>query len=202
MNYCADFGKRLREARVLSGMKQPALADKIGISSQMISAYENGKRSPSIEVAAALAKELNVSLDYLCGLESNESNNMEISSYGAAIQYLSKLSQYFDCTCEVVVRPLPEDECEEFEAFPGHFEVIDSYKEVVISIDDPALESFIGRWTEMESIHRKMIISDEIMDSWYSGEIERAKTYELTPRDKRNTRWFGIRPERKSKQKD
>lgn len=67
------FAKRLKIARLQRDIKQKELAEKIGVRSATVSAYENENESkratPSLENAIAIAKELNVSLDYLCGLE-------------------------------------------------------------------------------------------------------------------------------------
>ena len=68
------FAKRLREARESRGMKQNALAEKVGVSAQTISAYEKGGqadkgKNPTLENAVAIANELGVSLDWLCGRE-------------------------------------------------------------------------------------------------------------------------------------
>jgi transcriptional regulator with XRE-family HTH domain len=61
------FGQRLRLARKRAGLSLRELADRIGndVSAQAISKYESGKMLPSSGVLVALAKALNVSLDFL-----------------------------------------------------------------------------------------------------------------------------------------
>ncbi len=68
------FAERLHIARRRKRLKQRELAERIGLSYQSISAYENvdkcgNTKSPSLEHAVAIAKELEVSLDWLCGIE-------------------------------------------------------------------------------------------------------------------------------------
>jgi transcriptional regulator with XRE-family HTH domain len=64
----STFGRRLREARTASDTTQAALATLVGVTgAQLISRYERGLISPSIDTAVRLADALNVSLDYLTG---------------------------------------------------------------------------------------------------------------------------------------
>ena len=61
------FGKRLRELRQEKGLKQKELASVAGVSVNMISLLERGRRSPSTETVVRLAKSLGVTADYLLG---------------------------------------------------------------------------------------------------------------------------------------
>lgn len=75
------FSKRLKSSRENANMKQSELSEKTGVTSATISAYENAKAdkniNPSLENVCKIASVLNVSLDWLCGLEktSNSENN-------------------------------------------------------------------------------------------------------------------------------
>lgn len=68
----SKFSERLVNARRICGKTQKALADVLGVKANTISAYEKGKAVPSIDSAAKLANELNVSLDWLCGMNDNK----------------------------------------------------------------------------------------------------------------------------------
>jgi transcriptional regulator with XRE-family HTH domain len=61
------FGERLRLARKRAGLSLRELAERMGndVSAQAISKYESGKMLPSSSVLVALAKALDVSLDFL-----------------------------------------------------------------------------------------------------------------------------------------
>lgn len=61
------FGQRLREARKNRGLEQQKLAEKVGLPPSSISHFENGSRKPSFDNLRALAKELDVTTDYLLG---------------------------------------------------------------------------------------------------------------------------------------
>ena len=59
---CSEKLKALREAR---GLTQLQVANRIGISKAMISAYETASTAPSIEVLIRLSRLFGVSVDYL-----------------------------------------------------------------------------------------------------------------------------------------
>lgn len=68
-----DFGNRLKELRIQSGLTQKQLADQIGITKSVISFYELRERTPSPEVLVKLASVFHVSADYLLGIEKVKS---------------------------------------------------------------------------------------------------------------------------------
>ncbi|ODT52741.1 MAG: transcriptional regulator [Niastella sp. SCN 39-18] len=75
------FGKRLGEVRKVKKMSQDELAKKLNVHGAVIGRYERDEVKPSIEVAAAIADALEVSLDYLVGntdllLEKNVVNKI------------------------------------------------------------------------------------------------------------------------------
>lgn len=59
---CSEKLKALREAR---GLTQQQVAQRVGISKAMISAYETASKAPSIEVLIRLSRLFGVSVDYL-----------------------------------------------------------------------------------------------------------------------------------------
>jgi transcriptional regulator with XRE-family HTH domain len=61
------FGKRLAEVRKLKKLSQDELAKKVEVHGAVIGRYERDEVKPSIEMAAAIAEALEVSLDYLVG---------------------------------------------------------------------------------------------------------------------------------------
>ena len=60
---------RIKELRKKVGLSQAQLANKIGISNQIISFYENNKREPKIETWQALASFFDVTVPYLQGID-------------------------------------------------------------------------------------------------------------------------------------
>lgn len=67
-----DLGSILRALRLKENMTQAQLAQKLGLTRSVISAYETGLRLPSYDILIHIAKLYNVSTDYLLGLEKKQ----------------------------------------------------------------------------------------------------------------------------------
>ena len=64
-------GKRIRQARVLAGLTQEQLAEKIGVSRTAVVRWEAAETEPTLEHLLALATSLRVSADYLLGIDEH-----------------------------------------------------------------------------------------------------------------------------------
>ena len=67
-----DFGNTLKTLRLRENMTQAQLAQKLGLTKSVISAYETGLRLPSYDVLIHISKIFKVSTDYLLGVESEQ----------------------------------------------------------------------------------------------------------------------------------
>lgn len=68
-----NVGKKIKEARIKSGMTQKQLANKLGITPTVISNYEtNRKNDPRASTIRNLSKSLGVTSDYLLDLEKRD----------------------------------------------------------------------------------------------------------------------------------
>lgn len=61
----AEFGENIRKAREEMGITQQTLADKLYVTRQAVSRWENGSRYPDLLTAKSLAAALETSLDEL-----------------------------------------------------------------------------------------------------------------------------------------
>ena len=66
-----ELGRKLRSLRLDRGLHQRQVAERIGVTTSVISAYENNIRQPSYEVFIKLARLFDVSADYLLGIDDN-----------------------------------------------------------------------------------------------------------------------------------
>lgn len=64
-----DFGNTLKTLRKQHNMTQAGLAQKIGLTKSVVSAYETGLRMPSYDVLISLSRIFKVTTDYLLGIE-------------------------------------------------------------------------------------------------------------------------------------
>ncbi len=67
-----DFGNILKTQRLKKDMTQAQLAQKLGVTKSVISAYETGLRLPSYDILIHIAKLFNVSTDFLLGGENKQ----------------------------------------------------------------------------------------------------------------------------------
>lgn len=61
---------KLRALRLQNNLTQKNVADRLGISASIVSAYENAERVPSLEALLALSSLYRCSTDYLLGKEN------------------------------------------------------------------------------------------------------------------------------------
>lgn len=64
-----NFGNRLKTLRIKKKLTQQQLADLLGLTKSVISAYENGLRYPAYYVLIKIARIFKVSTDFLLGVE-------------------------------------------------------------------------------------------------------------------------------------
>ena len=135
------FAQRLKAARLKSGISQKHLAERVGIRSATLSAYENAdaeKRiTPSLENAVALAKTLGVSLDYLCGIDSSEIEKSAVDEIREYLYMLTRTIKLFPKADQISV------------CFPS----------------ESAVCSFLKGWTDVWKAYRSGALDNEIYDS-------------------------------------
>ena len=66
------YRKRIRKVRRKRDITQKQLAEKIGIKHQQYSRYENQENEMTVPVLIKIAEELEVSADYLLGLDTEK----------------------------------------------------------------------------------------------------------------------------------
>lgn len=87
------LGERLQEQRLLKNLSQKEVAQAVNVSASIVSNYEKGERTPSLEILMALARLYQCSTDYLIGFEKIEKDQLlDISMLNEEQQ---KLLQHF-----------------------------------------------------------------------------------------------------------
>lgn len=59
------LGIRIALCRKMHGLSQAELAERLGVSPSAIGMYEQGRRTPSIDILILLAREFSISLHFL-----------------------------------------------------------------------------------------------------------------------------------------
>ena len=86
------LSKKIYELRTSFNWTQVQLAQKLGITKQTVSNWENDNIQPSIDMLVKLSKIFNVSADYLLGLTPTNSINVD----GLPIEFVSHIVQIID----------------------------------------------------------------------------------------------------------
>ncbi len=84
------FGEKLNILRKEMGLTQKEFSALVGIPQPSLSAYENGKNSPTADVLMNIADKCNVSLDWLCSRSNMRTN---VSTLGDVFAFLSALTE-------------------------------------------------------------------------------------------------------------
>ena len=65
------LNERIRELRLAAGFSQVELAEKLGVSKQSVSNWENDNIQPSIEMLVKISRIFNVSTDLILGEDNH-----------------------------------------------------------------------------------------------------------------------------------
>ena len=74
-----DFSVRIKNLRRKNNMTQEQLAQRVGLTKSVISAYETGIRMPSYDSLLAISRVFKVSCDFLLGNESSDLDIVDLS---------------------------------------------------------------------------------------------------------------------------
>lgn len=70
------LGEKLQSQRMLHKLSQKEVASMLDVSPAVISNYENGERTPSVEMLMSLAGLYHCSTDYLLGLSKDTNDRL------------------------------------------------------------------------------------------------------------------------------
>lgn len=102
------LGDKLQYLRKDMSMSQKDFADFLGIPQPSLSAYENNRNSPTVDVLINIAKKCNISLDWLCGISSTK---YTLSSLSDIAEVLYALMETDNIKLDIEVHDhLPNDE--------------------------------------------------------------------------------------------
>lgn len=86
------LSKRIFELRLSYNWTQVQLAQKLGVTKQTVSNWENDNIQPSIDMLIKISNIFNVSTDYMLGLTPTNSINVD----GLPTEFVSHLVQIID----------------------------------------------------------------------------------------------------------
>lgn len=74
----AALGENIRKARIIKGMSQHYLADRLHVDRSTIASWETGRRVPDVDMIARIAEVLSVPVDTLIGEEDHQKKPLVI----------------------------------------------------------------------------------------------------------------------------
>ncbi len=86
------LSKRIYELRMSFGWTQVQLAQKLGVTKQTVSNWENDNIQPSIDMLVKISKIFNTSTDYLLGLTPTNIINAD----GLPTEFVSHIVQFIN----------------------------------------------------------------------------------------------------------
>ena len=93
------LNERIRALRITKGINQIQLANKLGVTKQSISNWENDNILPSVDLLVKLAAFFSVSTDYLLGLDNRRTLSVENLS-DTQIAHLQLLIEDLQSVCK------------------------------------------------------------------------------------------------------
>lgn len=155
------FSERLKEARQKAKLTQKQLAELSDVTAATISSYESegGTKVPSLDKVIALAKALNVSIDWLCGIETKKESYEDISSEN----FLKSL-----------VNALMETSCEYVKDI-----TIDGQLCSIICYENKLINNFIRKAYDVIKIYRDGTLSKDLFEACIDKLLSDYKYYEM-----------------------
>ncbi|MBE6130654.1 MAG: helix-turn-helix transcriptional regulator [Erysipelotrichaceae bacterium] len=99
------IGENIKNYRIEKGMTQKELADKLFVTAQAVSRWENNEVEPSLNTIVILAEIFEVSVDELCGKEKPVVETQVVNNY----VYEEPIKQHL-AVCEICNKPIYESD--------------------------------------------------------------------------------------------
>lgn len=170
-----NLGNKIKILRTEVKMNQKEFAEKIGIKQSTLSSYENGNAYPSNEVLLTIAKDFNVSLDWLFGLSQSKSN---ISTVGDIADFLMQMDEIKELRFELDINNrLPNDMEDEENKWTASVKFYGNDNEHSMNAD---MCNFLGSFEENRNSLESYFTSKELYDIWKEKEVKYYSTLPLT----------------------
>lgn len=100
------IGQNIRRLRTEKQMTQKALADKLFVTAQAVSRWENGEVEPSLSTVTEIARIFNVSADEILGIDTTPQAEKAKPETTVRTEYIYKESPPVLGVCEVCNKPI------------------------------------------------------------------------------------------------
>ena len=169
------FAARFKEAREKKNITIKALQPLVGASPSALNGYATGKTQPPLDVAMKIAKELDVSLDWLCGMETNTHNQFSIDTAGDYLRILSLL-----LTTKIIDAPTRTTPTTTYVGGSVFGAYITEHDSIEIQNERvPGYHLNFSNWKKLIELYQKGEIDQEVYAAWIEKKIESLSQYQL-----------------------
>lgn len=160
---------RIKELRKNMHKTQAEFAEYVGCTAATLSAYENGAKSPSLEIVKNIAEKCHVSMDWLCGIDTIKNETVE--NYGELLKYLIKA--FNNQELDVHIYEPPNE--------PWRTD-INLYFSLTENIEYTALfKETLDDWLAMRNLLFKEAIKQDVFDLWLEDSARKFSGYKIAP---------------------
>lgn len=158
------LGSRIKELRGIYNMSQRDFSKYVGCTAATLSAYENGSKSPSLEIVKGIAEKCNVSIDWLCGLVSKRNNEDNLVTYADLFRLIIKISNHSMGGNKWNVFYVEESNTNDIfsECHPAY---------ATMQTSDTQVLSFFKDWEKMYALYNAGTIDEHLYSLWVNDRI-------------------------------
>lgn len=162
---------RIKELRSSMKMTQKEFSTFVGCTAATLSAYENGSKSPSLEIIKGIAEKCNVSIDWLCGLSDKKSISNIPQTLADIFEMLFLIQEYSEIQIyahedNVFIRN-SDNEISFLEKSTIH----------EIGFQPYTIDSFMEDWQKMHDMYLSEKIDEEVYSLWKEKTLKKAMSY-------------------------
>lgn len=167
------LGVRIKELRSKVGKNQRDFAKMVGCTAATLSAYENGSKSPSLEIVKGIAEKCHVSIDWLCGLTEKENYQEDLVTYADMLRLIIKLSRSEMIFKKWEVLFVSSNKDNIFAEQHPDF--------AILRTSDYDVVCFFKDWEQMYNLYNTSTIDKHLYDLWLEDRLQHYENMPLVP---------------------
>lgn len=156
------FGEKLSILRIEKKISLKDIADAVGVSATAISSYEKSEKLPSIETAYKISRFFNVSLDELCGVNTDSSKN-EYTTYSDIIRKIIELDNLVEITVYDSANVYAQG---------NNIYINDCVFHIENEFTSNQIQDFLTGWQKMKALLHEKSIDKELYELWIEKQLK------------------------------
>ena len=164
---------RIKELRASMNMTQKEFSAFVGCTAATLSAYENGSKSPSLEIIKGIAEKCNVSIDWRCGLSEEKGLKPKIETYKDIAMKILELLSVNMFPFDFELKTYKVDDTDYELALLGETAYHSEWA-LALPNEDKFL-SFVSTYSELNKLYINGQIKQNVIDTWLNGALEELK---------------------------